>query len=95
MARHPSRDDRDPAVADPDPPTPRLEQRNTARDHTVCRRFRARSSPAEASSLQRAARRLTPHHPVRPLVALSDLDAPEAVARAMEEAWVYAACSSE
>jgi hypothetical protein len=41
------------------------------------------------------ARRLNPHHHVRKIVALSDIYAPEAVARAMEDAFVYEAFSSE
>jgi hypothetical protein len=38
---------------------------------------------------------LNPHHHVRKIVALSDIYTPEAVARAMEDALVYEAFSSD
>jgi hypothetical protein len=95
MARHTRRDERHKDVEDPDHPTPLLEQRKKARDHKVCMRFLALSPQAEASDLQMEARRLTPHHHVRTIVALSDLDTPEAVSRVMEDACVYEAFSSE
>jgi len=41
-----------------------------------------------------AERRLHPHHHVRHLVALSDIDDPQTVARAREDAWTYEAFSS-
>jgi len=82
-------------VEDPDHPKPLLEQRKTARDHQLCRRFLALSSQAEADYLQLEARRLHPHHHVRKIVAVSDIYTPEAVARAMEDALVYEAFSSD
>ena len=54
-----------------------------------CRRGRR---PTTSSWKQR---RLNPHHHVRKIVALSDIYAPEAVARAMEDAFVYEAFSAE
>jgi hypothetical protein len=72
-----------------------LEQRKKARDHKVFMRFLALSPRAEAYYLQLEARRLNPHHHVRKIVALSDIYTPEAVARAMEDAFVYEAFSSD
>jgi transposase len=94
-SRHTRHYDRFQDVEDPDHPKPLLEQRKKARDHKVFRRFLALSPRAEASYLKLEERRLNPHHHVRKIVALSDLYAPEAVARAMEDAFVYEAFSSE
>jgi Mu transposase, C-terminal domain len=95
IARHARRYDRHLDVEDPDHPKPLLEQRKKARDHKVFMRFLALSPRAEAYYLQLEARRLNPHHHVRKIVALSDIYTPEAVARAMEDAFVYEAFSSE
>jgi transposase len=95
IARHARRYDRHTDVEDPDHPKPLLEQRKKARDHTLCMRFLALSPRAEAYYLQLEARRLNPHHHVRKIVALSDIYTPEVVSRAMEDALVYAAFSSE
>jgi hypothetical protein len=95
IARHARRYDRHTDVEDPDHPKPLLEQRKKARDHKLFMRFLALSPRAEAYYLQLEARRLNPHHHVRKIVALSDIYAPEAVSRAMEDAFVYEAFSSE
>lgn len=95
IARHARRYDRFQDVEDPDHPKPLLEQRKKARDHQLFRRFLALSPRAEAYYLQLEARRLNPHHHVRKIVALSDIYTSEAVARAMEDAFVYEAFSSE
>jgi transposase len=95
MARQARRYDRHQDVEDPDHPKPRLEQRKRARDHPLFRRFLARSPRAEADDLTREERRLHPHHHVRQIVALSDIDDPQAVARAMEDALTSEACASE
>src|SRR5256886_7104395 len=58
-------------------------------------RFLALSPRAEAYDLQLEARRMNPHHHVRKIVALSDIYTSEAVARAMEDAFVYEAFSSD
>jgi hypothetical protein len=58
-------------------------------------RFLARSPRAEAYDLTLEERRLNPHHHVRKIVALRDIYTPEAVARAMEDALVYEAFSSD
>jgi len=95
IARHPRRYDRFQDVEDPDHPKPLLEQRKKARDHQLFRRFLALSSQAETYYRQLEARRLNPHHHVRKIVALSDIYPPEAVSRALEDALVYEAFSSD
>ena len=79
----------------PDHPKPLLEQRKKARDHQIFLRFLALSPRAEAYYLKLEERRLNPRHHVRKIVALSDIYTPEAVARAMEDAFTYEAFSSE
>jgi transposase len=95
MARHARRYERFQDVEDPDHPKPLLEQRKKARDHQLFRRFLALSPRAEAYDLKLEERRLNPHHHVRKIVALSDIYDPEAVTRALEDAFVYEAFSSE
>jgi len=95
IARHVRRYERFQDVEDPDHPKPLLEQRKKARDHKVFMRFLALSPRAEAYYLKLEERRLNPHHHVRKIVALSDIYTPEAVARAMEDAFVYEAFSSD
>src|ERR671922_341143 len=95
IARHVRSYERHTDIEDPDHPQPLLEHRKKARDHQLFRRFLALSPRAEAYYLQLEARRLNPHHHVRKIVALSDIYTPEAVARAMEDAFVYEAFSSD
>ncbi len=95
IARHARRYDRFQDVEDPDHPKPLLEQRKKARDHQLFMRFLALSPRAEAYYLKLEERRLNPHHHVRKIVALSDIYDPESVARALEDAFVYEAFSSE
>jgi transposase len=95
VARHIRRYERFQDIEDPDHPKPLLEQRKKARDHKVFMRFLALSSRAEAYYLKLEERRLNPHHHVRKIVALSDIYTPEAVAQAMEDAFVYEAFSSD
>lgn len=95
IARHVRRDDRFHDVEDPDHPKPLLEQRKKARDHTLFMRFLALSPRAEAYDLTLEERRLNPHQHVRKIVALSDIYDPAAVVRAMDDALVYEAFSSE
>jgi transposase len=95
IARHTRRYERFQDVEDPDHPKALLEQRKKARDHKRFMRFLALSPQAEAYDLKLEERRMNPHHHVRKIVALSDIYGPEAVARAMEDAFVYEAFSSE
>jgi transposase len=95
IARHVRRYDRFQDVEDPDHPKPLLEQRKKARDHKLFMRFLALSPRAEAYYLKLEERRLNPHHHVRKIVALSDIYDPASVVRAMDDAFVYEAFSSE
>jgi transposase len=95
IARHTRRYDRYQDVEDPDHPKPLLEQRKKARAHQLFLRFLALSPRAEAYYLKLEERRLNPQHHVRKIVALSDIYAPEAVARALDDAFTYEAFSSE
>jgi len=95
VARHTRRYERFQDIEEPDHPKPLLEQRKKARDHKVFMRFLALSPRAEAYYLKLEERRLNPHHHVRKIVALSDIYPPAAVARAMEDAFVYEAFSSD
>jgi transposase len=95
VARHARQYDRFQDIEDPDHPKPLLEQRKKARDQQLFRRFLTLSPQAEAYYRKLEERRLNPHHHVRKIVALSDIYTPEAVARALEDAFVYEAFSSE
>ena len=95
IARHARQYDRFQDVEDPDPPKPLLEQRKKARAHQLFRRFLALSPQAEAYYRKLEERRMNPHHHVRKIVALSDIYSPEAVARALEDAFISEAFSSE
>jgi transposase len=95
IARHTRRYDRFLDIEHPDHPKPLLEQRKKARDQKIFMRFLALSPQAEAYYRELEQRRLGPHHHVRKIVALSDIYGIEAVARAMQDAFVYQAFSSE
>jgi hypothetical protein len=95
IARHTRRYDRFLDIEHPDHPKPLLEQRKKARDQKTFMRFLALSEQAEAYYLELEQRRLNPHHHVRKIVALSDIYGTEAVSRAMQDAFVYQAFSSE
>lgn len=95
IARHLRRYDRFLDIEHPDHPKALLEQRKKARDQKIFMRFLTLSPQAEAYYQELAQRRLGPHHHVRKIVALSDIYGTEAVARAMQDAFVYQAFSSE
>jgi len=58
-------------------------------------RFLSLSQNADAYWQQLEQRRMNPAHHVRKIVALSEIYGPDAVARAMADAFVYQAFSSE
>lgn len=95
IARHARRYDRFQDAEDPDHPKALLEHRKKARAHQLFLRFLALSPRAEAYYLKLEERRLNPQHHVRKIVALSDIYAPESVARALDDALTYEAFSSE
>jgi hypothetical protein len=95
IARHARRYDRFLDIEHPDHPKALPEQRKKARDQKTFMRFLALSPQAEAYYLELEQRRLNPHHHVRKIVALSDIYGTESVTRAMQDAFVYQAFSSE
>src|SRR5215510_8507441 len=95
IARHTRRYDRFQDIEDPDHPKPLLEHRKKARAQQLFLRFLTLSPRAEAYYLKLEERRLNPQHHVRKIVALSDIYTPETVARALDDALIYEAFSSE
>ncbi len=72
-----------------------LAQRRNAREQKLFGRFLTLSPKAEAYYQALAQRRLNPRHHVQKIVALSEIYGAEAVARAMEDAFVFQAFSCE
>lgn len=95
IARHHRCYDRHQDIEDPDHPKALLAQRKKARDQKMFMRFLSLSSKADAYWQQLEQRRMNPAHHVRKIVALSEIYGPDAVARAMADAFVYQAFSSE
>lgn len=95
VARHVRSYDRHRDFEDPDHPRPLLAQRKKARDQKIYMRFLSLSPKAESYYRQMEQRRMNPRHHVRKIVALSDVYGQEAVARAIEDAFVFEAFSSE
>lgn len=95
VARHPRCYDRYQDQEDPDHPKALLAQRRNAREQKLLGRFLALSSKAEAYYQALAQRRLNPRHHVQKIVALSEIYGIDAVARAMEDAFVFQAFSCE
>jgi len=95
IARHERCYDRHKDIEDPDHPKALLEQRHNAREQKLLGRFLALSPKAEDYYRALAERRLDPRHHVQKIVALSEIYATEAVARAMEDAFAFQAFSCE
>jgi hypothetical protein len=95
IARHHRSYDRHLDIEDPDHPKALLAQRKKARDQKTFMRFLSLSPNADAYWQQLEQRRMNPAHHVRKIVALSEIYGPDAVARAMADAFVYQAFSSE
>ena len=95
VARHSRSYDRHQDIEDPDHPKELLAQRKKARDQKTFMRFLALSPKAETYWKNLEQRRMNPKHHVRKIVALSEIYGSDAVARAMEDAFVYQAFSSE
>jgi transposase len=95
VARHPRCYDRHQDKEDPDHPKALLAQRRNAREQKLLGRFLALSPKAEAYYQALAQRRLNPRHHVHKIVALSEIYGVEAVARAMDDAFVFQAFSCE
>jgi hypothetical protein len=95
VARHDRSYDRYKDFEDPDHPKPLLAQRRKAKDQLIMRRFLTLSSRASEYHKALEAKRMNPLSHVRKIVALSEIYSPEAVTRAMEDAFVFQAFSSE
>jgi transposase len=95
IARHVRSYDRYQDFEDPDHPKELLNQRKKARDQKIFMRFLTLSPKAEQYYRKLEQRRMNPHHHVRKIVALSEIYAPDVVARAMEDAFTFEAFSSD
>jgi transposase len=95
IARHPRSYERYQDFEDPDHPKALLAQRKKARDQKIFMRFIALSPRADLYYRKLAERRLNPQQHVRKIVALSEIYGTEPVARAIEDAFIFEAFSSE
>ena len=95
IARHVRSYDRHEDVEDPDHPKALLAQRKKARDQKIYMRFLSLSPKAEAYYRQIEQRRMNPYHHIHKIVALSDIYGADAVCRAIDDAFVFRAFSSE
>ncbi len=95
VARHERCYDRHKDIENPDHHKALLEQRHNAREQKLLGRFLALSPKAEDYYQALAERRLNPRHHVQKIVALSEIYGTEALARAMEDAFVFQAFSCE
>ncbi len=95
IAQHPRSYDRNQDFEDPDHPRALLTQRRAAREQHLLMRFLTLSPKAEAYYRQLESRRMNPRHHIRQIVALSEIHSPEKVARAIEDAFSFAAFSCE
>lgn len=95
IARHNRSYDRYQDFEDPDHPKELLATRKKAQEQRLTRLFLSLSPKAEAYYRQLEQRRMNPRHHLRKIVALSEIYSPEAVARAIEDAFALGAFSSE
>jgi transposase len=95
IARHARTYDRHQDIEDPDHPRQLLIWRKKAREQKIIRRFLALSPKAERYYQNLQQRRMNLFHHVQKIVALSEIYDPEAVARALEDAYTFQAFSCE
>jgi hypothetical protein len=95
IARHVRSYDRRKDFENPDHVKPLLEQRRKARDQKIYIRFLALSDKADAYYHHLQQRRLNPLHHMRQIVALSEIYDPQAIARAIDDAFHFKAFSCE
>jgi transposase len=95
IGRHVRSYDRHCDFEDPDHPKALLAQRRKARDQKIFMRFLTLSPKAELYYRKLAQRRMNPAHHVRKIVALSEIYSVDAVARAMQDAFVFEAFSCD
>jgi len=95
VAEHVRRYDRHQDYELPDHVAPLLLHRKQAREQKLLLRFLALGPKAHDYYQQLEQRRLNPKHHLQKIVALSEIYGPEAVARALEDAFTYQAFSCE
>ena len=95
IARHARSYDRHQDIEDPDHPKQLLLWRKKAREQKIIMRFLALSPRADQYYQKLEQRRMNPFHHMQKIVALSEIYDPEAVARAMEDAFTFQAFSCE
>jgi len=95
VAEHVRRYDRHQDYELPDHVAPLLLHRQAAREQRLLLRLLALTPKAHEYYQHLEQRRLNPKHHVQKIVALSEIYGPEAVARALEDAFVYQAFSCE
>ena len=95
VARHQRSYDRYQDFEDPDHPKELLAQRKKARDQVIIKRFLAISSKAQSYYQKLEERRMNPLAHIRKIVALSEVYGSEAVSRAIDDAFEFAAFSCE
>jgi transposase len=95
IARHVRSFDRHQDIEDPDHPKALLEQRKSAREQRLLSQFLALSSKAAAYYEGLLARRFNARGHARKILALAEIYGPEACCRALEDALVFNAFSSE
>jgi hypothetical protein len=95
ISRHVRSYDRRQDFENPDHVKPLLEQRRKARDQKIFIRFLSLSDKADAYYRQLQERRFNPLHHMRQIVALSEIYDPEAIARAIDDAFHFKAFSCE
>jgi transposase len=95
IARHARSYDRHQDIEDPDHPRQLLIWRKKAREQKIIQRFLALSPKAERYYQNLQQRRMNLFHHVQKIVALSEIYDPEAVARALEDAFTFQAFSCE
>ena len=95
IASHSRSYDRHQDIEDPDHPRELLTQRRKAREQKLLMRFLTLSPKAQEFYQELEKRRFNPSLHVRKIVALSEIYNMKEVARALEDALFYKACSSE
>ncbi len=95
LARHTRCYDRHKDIENPEHPKPLLAKRRKAKTQLIYKRFLTLSPRAEEYYNALAAKRLNLAEHVRKIVALSEIYSPDAVERAMDDAFQFQAFSSE
>jgi len=95
IARHLRSFDRHQDIEDPDHPKALLEQRKNAREQRLLSQFLALSSKAPAYYEGLVARRFNARGHVRKIIALAEIYGTDACSRAIDDALVFNAFSSE